>query len=290
MEYNGEKLNLDNFRSVLSDFSVDVQDVVRSAVLDVVDVSEYLDSFKTDSYSLDQVRLALKEGLDVSEIPPINGRVMFELRRAVRGGLDFKKISSLIFADIDEEYFSYLLKWYQMGIDVSCVNLSKTPKNLLKVLDYGVQNGYNLSKFNPNVSCDPKIVKYFIMIETLGRDSTLLYRLNLGIEELKLLFKKAGELNNSQWKEVCAWIERVKRRADVRYISAIVSCVRNNMKVDWRKKRYSTKQLEYAIEAYERGVDYEKVLNEELENKAKEVLIKLQVEQNKQLSGRLGKR
>ena len=36
MKYKGTTLVLDNFRTVLKDFSVDVQDVVRSALLDNV--------------------------------------------------------------------------------------------------------------------------------------------------------------------------------------------------------------------------------------------------------------
>lgn len=60
MEYRNQVLLLDNFRSILSSFSLDVQDVVRSAILDGVDLNPYIERFREDPYKLDQIRLGLK--------------------------------------------------------------------------------------------------------------------------------------------------------------------------------------------------------------------------------------
>lgn len=46
LNFKGTNLILDNFRTVLRDYSIDVQDVVRSAILDDVDVADYIEICK----------------------------------------------------------------------------------------------------------------------------------------------------------------------------------------------------------------------------------------------------
>ena len=66
MVVKGKTLILDNFRKILSNYTVDIQDVVRSAILDGVDISKYIDVCKDNPYRLEQIRLSIKEGLDES--------------------------------------------------------------------------------------------------------------------------------------------------------------------------------------------------------------------------------
>ena len=42
MYFKGKKLLLDNFRDVLKNYSLDIQDVVRSCILDDIDVEKYI--------------------------------------------------------------------------------------------------------------------------------------------------------------------------------------------------------------------------------------------------------
>ena len=74
IKFKGELLVLDNFRVVLKNYSLDVQDIVRSAILDGLDISEYISQYKNDPYKLDQIRLELKEGLNTS-LFSVSGRI-----------------------------------------------------------------------------------------------------------------------------------------------------------------------------------------------------------------------
>ena len=48
MEWNGRKIILDNLREELSAYSVDIQDVVRSAILDGIELGSYVEECRED--------------------------------------------------------------------------------------------------------------------------------------------------------------------------------------------------------------------------------------------------
>ena len=96
MIYENDKLILDNFRTVLKDYSVDVQDVVRSAILDGVDITKYIESCKNNAYRLDQIRLGMKENLEEIFLNIKNGDSIYKIRKLKERGVSLSGIQSQI--------------------------------------------------------------------------------------------------------------------------------------------------------------------------------------------------
>ena len=95
---------------------MDVQDVIRSAILDDVDIAEFVNSCRDNPYRLDQIRLALKENITGGILSIGNGETIREIRNMRSVGVDISEISrQLENASLSEKHISYLLKWVREG-------------------------------------------------------------------------------------------------------------------------------------------------------------------------------
>ena len=61
MYLNSRRVTLDNISEVLVGYSLDIQDEVRSMILDGLDLSEWVSVCRENPYRLNQIRLAVKE-------------------------------------------------------------------------------------------------------------------------------------------------------------------------------------------------------------------------------------
>lgn len=148
MKYNGVELSFDNFRSVLKDFSVDVQDVVRSALLDNVSLEKYIDTCKNNPYKLDQIRLGLKEGIDKAYFSYSSGEVIRGIRGLLKKGVNMSPLKKYKYSNISDKGLLYLIVWCRDGCDVSKLNISIIPDYLLDFFNYGIRKGVDMSVFN----------------------------------------------------------------------------------------------------------------------------------------------
>ena len=60
MYLNSRRVTLDNISEVLAGYSLDIQDEVRSMILDGLDLSEWVSVCRDNPYLLNQIRLAVK--------------------------------------------------------------------------------------------------------------------------------------------------------------------------------------------------------------------------------------
>ncbi len=148
MRYKGATLVLDNFREVLKGYSVDVQDVVRSALLDGVSIEKYLDSCKNNPYRLDQIRLGMKEGIDESYFRYTSGEIIRGIRGLLNQGVDLSQLKKYKPGSLSDKCFLYLIYWCKDGYNVSNLNLAIIPDYLLEFFDYGVRKNIDMSVFN----------------------------------------------------------------------------------------------------------------------------------------------
>lgn len=162
MLFKGRTLILDNFRSCLSKYSVDIQDVVRSAILDGVDITKYIDVCKDNPFRLDQIRLGIKEGLDTS-LFSLDGDVLYRVRKLRRSGNIGLLTKQLSKGSLSDEHISHLLDWIQEGRSIEGIEMAIIPKNLLSVYDLGLSYGVDMSIFN-NVHCTPEYLEYLVGI------------------------------------------------------------------------------------------------------------------------------
>lgn len=168
MKYKGTTLVLDNFRSVLKDFSVDVQDVVRSALLDNVSIEKYLDSCRNNPYRLDQIRLGMKEGIDEGYFQYSSGEVIRGIRGLLKKDVNLSPLKKYRSGALSDKCFLYLIYWCKDGFNVSNLNLSIIPDYLLEFFDFGVRHDIDMKPFNNGYQYSINLVDYLVKIVENG--------------------------------------------------------------------------------------------------------------------------
>ena len=168
MKYKGTTLVLDNFRTVLKDFSVDVQDVVRSALLDNVSIEKYLDSCRNNPYRLDQIRLGMKEGIDEGYFQYSSGEVIRGIRGLLKKDVNLSPLKKYRSGALSDKCFLYLIYWCKDGFNVSNLNMSIIPDYLLEFFDFGVRHDIDMKPFNNGYQYSINLVDYLIRIVENG--------------------------------------------------------------------------------------------------------------------------
>lgn len=169
MVFCGRKLLLDNFRSVLSGYSVDIQDIVRSAILDDIDITGYINQCKENPYRLEQIRMALKEGMEEDFLGVVSGDLLYRIRSLNRRGLSiesFRRYQN----DLNERQLEYLLKWLDLSYKVDNLNINNIPEDMLDIFDEYLKRGYDMSAFCDGKSYSPTLVRVLLKIQQNGKD------------------------------------------------------------------------------------------------------------------------
>lgn len=187
MRYNNTKLILDNFRVVLKEYSVDLQDVVRSAILDDVDIGSYIKICKGDPYKLDQIRLAKKQGILSQVILMMDGDVIYQIRYLYRMGISIPKIESAINNLKSSEHISYALNWLKDSIDLDGIDVSLIPRDLLSCFDEGLRYGLDMKGYVTGVQYRKDLLTSCITIQKTGHSVSKLLEGDWKQEVLKLL-------------------------------------------------------------------------------------------------------
>ena len=81
MYFNGHRVKIENIEKIFSSYSLDIQDEVRSMVLDGLDLVDWVPVCKDNPYRLNQIRLASKEGVDPRFFSISDGSVLYGLRK-----------------------------------------------------------------------------------------------------------------------------------------------------------------------------------------------------------------
>lgn len=280
MEYNGVELILDNFRSLLFDMSVDVQDVVRSAILDGIDISEHIVPCRENPYRLDQIRLAYKDGLSKSLISSTSGEMLYRLRRLRQRGVDLSGVEVQLENDsLSDEYMEYMLDWVSDGIDIHGLNLAIIPKNLLKTFDYGLRQGFDMRPYNTGYSYSPEYVKLCLMISKNGKDVSFLLK---GDYDLSVLRDLSGisKISDQRWGmlvgNIDSGISEERLELLIPFIKSGVSIVKLQSKVKKPAKGgyvYDCDCLRIVYNAYLSKLDYKKLIEETTDAKRMESMV-----------------
>lgn len=208
MEYKGRQLVLDNFRVLLSEYSVDVQDVVRSAILDGVDIIKYIGECRDNPYRLDQIRLCLKEGISNSILLLQSGSMIYKLRKLESSGMDLSSIVlQLSKGTLSEIYLDKVISWIEKGYKISELNVSIIPRDLLDVFEYGLSIGNNMLKYNNGKDYNPQYLMLCLRIANNGKNVGFLLGGDYCLESVKVLYKYS-KMNISKWNDVYRHIDK----------------------------------------------------------------------------------
>ena len=257
MKYKGKNLLLDNFRVILSDFSVDVQDVVRSAIMDGVSLEGYLESCRNNPYRLDQIRLGLKEGINKAYFSYESGEIIRGIRGLLSQGVNLAPITKYKSKDLSDKCFLYLIYWCKDGYDVSNLNLSIVPDFLLESYDYGVRSGVDMALFNTGVKYTTNYLDTCLSIATTGSKFDKFVTGDYDIKVLEYMNSLARF--SKKYSEIYKILSKVDTVEKIKLYEKILSL---GKKLDNRVSNIGEKELGIVVEGLEHDVDlFEKAKN-----------------------------
>lgn len=294
MKFNGKTLILDNFRTELKDYTVDIQDVVRSAILDDIDITDYID--KCSPYKLDQIRLARKEGIKESFFS-LNGEMLYNIRRMSKEGVDLKQLEKHLKSSLSEEHTKYVVQWVIDGLRFNNINVALIPKRLLESFDKGLRQGVDMSKYSKiQRILSPMYLDACIEIEKYGKSTDFLIGVQWNLDVVQYLQKNA-DLPKSKWKQI---EDNISPYDSIDRVSLLVQMIRNDIDIaplqavkegDGQKKEYvyDVECLDLLLRGYKENLDIKKLMKatsiEEMDSMFKELKLKKEIK----VSGRLVK-
>ena len=291
MKYRGSVLILDNLRTELKDYSVDIQDIVRSAILDGIDLSEYIEACKNNPYRLDQIRLSIKQGIEPVFLKVTSGESLYKVRLLKARGVPLSGIASHIDRGaLSEDNLNRLISWVESGYKIDSLNISIIPKTLLDVFEQGLQQGFDMSVFNDGKMYKPDYIKSCLVIKANGKNiAPFTYKREyvLNDECMKQLATFSRIRDTAKWDRL---IKRLYKGITVEKLNVLISCVKNGIDVSSFDSSWSADCVGIILKAYEKGIDYRVLIS--LEPDEAVLLSKyneLVLGKSKRVSGRLRK-
>lgn len=292
MKYNNVDLILDNFRTVLNGYSVDVQDVVRSAILDGIDISEYIPQCKENSLRLDQIRLGMKEGLPKHLFKISSGRILYKLRILYNNGVDISTISRYVNLNtLSMDHLDFLLRWVEGGLPIRDLNVETIPKDLLEVFDYGLKSGISMKVFNNGVNYKPDYVRALLQIMSNNKSITIFLSGEWDLDVINVLSSFSSTTKN-KWLKI---VTSIDENTTLERTKLLIKCVRANVPIKELVKRDEDGEWVYREDdcliiiynACKHNLDYSRILQYTSAEEMQAVYDELELRSKKRVNVRL---
>jgi len=290
LKYNGKDLNCNNFREVLKDFSVDIQDVVRSALMDGVDIGDYI--AKSNPYKLDQIRLAMKENLS-SQLFNMSGELLYQVRMLKKKGVNLSHFSKVLSVSLSDEHTSYVLNWVKDGVDFSKVRVELIPKRLLEVFDKGLRSGVDMTKFlSMGSSLPARYLELCVQIEKAGKDCEFLLKNSYNLSVVECFYNNL-DLSEDCWKAIK---NNVNTNDESERIKLLILMAKNGIDISKLQQKqgesykYSTDCLKILVEGYKAKVDINLLLKATTPQEMEDVIYEAELNSGRKISGRFMKK
>lgn len=197
MYFNSHRVKIENIDKVFSEYSIDIQDEVRSMVLDGIDLVDWVPVCKDNPYRLNQIRLASKEGVDPKFFSISDGIVLYKLRSYLRNGFSGEELHRFLGCGFDSEQWSYILSWAEKGYLDRRLALVRTPKRLWSLIDKGLQNNLPMWVFTTGKNYSVEEMNSLIKIMSNGYTIDRFLKGSWRTEVLKTL----AEFSRYSWYE-----------------------------------------------------------------------------------------
>ena len=288
MIFGGKKLLLDNFRVVLKDYSLDIQDIVRSAILDDVDISPYISLCKNNPARLEQIRLCMKEGIDSIFFRVKDGSVLYEIRKSS------KQVRSVVAerlesSTVSDDFIRILISWVSNGYNLSDINISIIPRNLYETFSIGFQKGFDMRVFNDGRNYKPEYIQTCLIIMSNGKDvSPFLSKKLWSIDCLKQVATYSRVQDIDMWNSLVSYISS-STKSDK--LSVLISCVKNGIDISKLSDSvWSVSSVKLILKAYSAGIDYGSLMEVgPNEDRVSAKVNELMLNKSKRVSGRFRK-
>lgn len=144
--YRSTTVTLENYRSVFKKCSPDILDEIRSAVLDDTAIQSFIKPCGNDNYKLGQLRMGVRELVPTEYLNPrLTGRTIYLIRQGISKGLDMSSIleyANLKGLLLDAETIEVLTEFALLGVDITSIDFTVVPKNLVEDICKGLYQGF----------------------------------------------------------------------------------------------------------------------------------------------------
>ena len=292
MLFGRKKVNINNYLEVFKEYSKDVKEVIRSAILDDTPIAPYIDRYKNDPYMLWQVKMSLDEGLDEGWLDIVgSGSVLFSLRELYGRGINIEPLKNYFSKGLSSNHYKYIVKWYGEGHSLSKYNFDILQDELLDTYDYGISLGYPMYIFNNGVNFSRKYILCCLKILSNGKTINRFLDGTWNIENLELLSKYS---KSKYYDKLVCYVTKDITPA---VLEELYSCAKVGMPLNEVSiidgegvYLYSGVHISLIREAFLNNWDYSILLNPDLSiNKINNILEELRYTSKKKVSGRLRK-
>lgn len=287
MEYKGNVLTFDNYKMVLpSGFDTDILDEVRSALMDSLDITPWLDECKDDPYRLQQIRVGMKEGIAYDYFS-LSAGVIRRIRNMLKSGVNMDQLDPWISARLPRGHYDHIMRWIESGYVIpEDLDLARCSPAKLDSVGYMLSRGmYSLAKrVAEHLWVSPQYAALLVMIQENNEVSDQFFTREWDNGVLEHLSSASTKGYYGVMVEVLDHQGASPEFADVVY-----SLARKGFKIeDLAGKNYRTSQLEWVLQAYEQGLDVTTLLDPELSDEAIRLKYhELVIASSSKLSGRL---
>ena len=292
MLWGNKKVTINNYKDIFKDYSRDVNEVIRSAILDDTPIEPYIDRFRNNPYLLWQVKMSIDEGLDSFWFDVVSsGSILVDLRVLHRKGINIVPLIKYFSEGLSDSHYEYIIKWYGEGYSLSKYNFDILPDDLLESFDYGIRLGYPMHFFNNGVQFSREYIMCCLKILSHGHSIGRFLDGSWCIENLELLSRY------SKSKYYGKMIGFVSKDITPSVLVEMFECCKVGMPleeisvVDFNGVYvYSGVHLSIIREAYLNNWDYRSLLDTSLSiNELNSRLNVMKYNSSKKVSGRLRK-
>ena len=195
MYFKGSRVTLESLSSQFRGYSLDIQDEVRSMVMDNLDLSKWIDVCKDNPYRLNQIRLGSKEGLDPRFFTILDGSVIYRIRSLAATGFNVGELLAYVGVGFTKEQWFYIISWAERGLLDSRLALVRTPFSMWGFIDKGLKNNLPMWLFTSGKKYSDTFMHSVLTLMSNGQSAETFLNSPWKDETLKLL----AEFSYRRW-------------------------------------------------------------------------------------------
>ena len=195
MYFKGSRVTLESLSSQFRGYSLDIQDEVRSMVMDNLDLSKWIDVCKDNPYRLNQIRLGSKEGLDPRFFTILDGSVIYRIRSLASTGFNVGELLAYVGVGFTKEQWFYIISWAERGLLDSRLALVRTPFSMWGFIDKGLRNNLPMWLFTSGKKYSDTFMHSVLTLMSNGQSAEKFLNSSWKDETLKLL----AEFSYRRW-------------------------------------------------------------------------------------------
>lgn len=294
MYFKEQRITLENIPKVLKGYSLDIQDEVRSMLLDGVDLSKWIDVCRQNPYRLNQIRLSVKEGVDPVFFNISSGAILYKLRSLLKTGFSGEELLPYLGKGFTEEQWNYILSWAERGLLDKRLNLVRTPWAMWSYIDKGLTRNLPMWLFTDGKVYSDSFMHSVMVIMSNGKPVDKFLK-DVWSEDV---VKKMAEFSYRRWYDsiegsvrnfiTLDFLESVGELAREGVINNELTQACFDLASQSYVYAYQSYHLDLILKAVQRGYDYSPLMDYELSYSEAEVVYRtLEVESKRSFSGRL---